>query len=205
MQTIILGAGGHARVIIDILMEIDNLYGGGIWLLDDAVPIGAKIDGCPVIGEIAECVKYKDNAKFVFGIGNNRTREKLAEKFALPYLTLIHPSAVVGRNVEIGEGSVVVAGAVINCGTRIGKHCIINTGATVDHDNCIRDFVHISPGVHLGGMVEIGDRSWVGIGGCVKNNVVICEDVLVGVGGVVVKDIVEAGTYLGVPAKKIKR
>ena len=97
-----------------------------------------------------------------------------------------------------------MAGAVINCGTKIRTHCIINTGATLDHDNKISDFVHISPGVHLAGAVSVGEKSWMGVGSCCVNNISVGAEIVVGAGSVVVKDLLESGTYVGIPAKKIK-
>lgn len=96
-----------------------------------------------------------------------------------------------------------MAGAIINCCTKIGKGCIINTGATVDHDNVIEDYVHISPGANLAGNVTVGKRTWIGIGSVVSNNVCIISDCKIGAGAVVVKDINEVGTYIGVPVRKL--
>ena len=96
-----------------------------------------------------------------------------------------------------------MAGVVINCCTRIGKGCIINTGATIDHDNLIEDYVHISPGAHLAGTVKVGQGSWLGIGSVVSNNVNITSGCKVGAGAVVVKDITEPGTYVGVPVRRV--
>ena len=81
-------------------------------------------------------------------------------------MTAIHHTARIGTDLAVGEGTVIMAGAVINCGTKIGTHCIVNTGATLDHDNKISDFVHISPGVHLAGAVSVGEKSWIGVGSC---------------------------------------
>jgi len=96
-----------------------------------------------------------------------------------------------------------MAGAVINCCSTIGKGCIINTGATIDHDNCIGDYVHISPGVHTAGGVKIGNGSWLGIGSVVINNIDIHSGCTIGAGAVVVNNITEKGTYVGVPARKV--
>lgn len=103
----------------------------------------------------------------------------------------------------MGAGTVVMAGAIINCCSRIGEGCIVNTGATIDHDNVIEDYVHISPGVHTAGTVEIGKGTWIGIGGVVSNNVNITSGCMIGAGAVVVEDITEAGTYVGVPSRKV--
>ena len=95
-------------------------------------------------------------------------------------------------------------GAVINAGAVVGKHCIINTGAVVEHDNSLEDYVHISPNAALGGTVRIGEGTHVGIGACVRNNIRICGGYIIGAGAAVVKNITEPGTYVGVPAGKIK-
>ena len=97
-----------------------------------------------------------------------------------------------------------MANAVINPAANIGKHCIINTSAVVEHDNRISDFVHVSVGAKLGGTVSIGEHTWVGIGANVSNNVSICDHCMIGAGTVVIHDIKESGTYVGVPARKIK-
>ena len=105
-------------------------------------------------------------------------------------------------NVHIEKGTVVMANAVINACTEIGKHCIINTGCIVEHDNMIEDYVHISPNSVLGGTVKIGECTHVGIGATVKNNITICENCIIGAGAAVVKDIEEKGIYIGVPGKR---
>ena len=98
-----------------------------------------------------------------------------------------------------------MATAVINSGAYVGKHCIVNSGAIIEHDNKIEDFVHVSVGAKLAGNVHVGKRSWIGIGTAVSNNLSICKDCMIGAGGVVVKDINEPGTYVGVPVKRLKK
>lgn len=200
---ILLGANGHAKVIIDMLHKQTKEVYDEIFLLDDnAELMGHSIMGHKVIGLISECVKYLDS-KFVISIGNNHVRKRLAEQYNLDYISVIHPTAVIGENVTIEKGTVIMAGAVVNSDAMIGAHCIVNTGATIDHDCRIADFVHLSPGVHLGGTVTIDTESWMGIGSCCKNNIHIGEKIMIGAGGIVVHDILESGTYVGVPVKKI--
>lgn len=202
-QLLIIGAGGHGRVVADIALKTGKWRQVG-FLDDDATlksPIGIK-----VIGRLNEVTKYGGDHDILVAIGNNQIRERVQSQlesagFTLP--TLIHPRAIIGERVEAGPGTVIMAGTVINCGSVIGKGCIVNTGATIDHDNRIADYVHISPGVHLAGTVAIGRRTWLGIGTAVSNNVKIIEDCVVGAGAVVVRDIIETGTYIGVPARKI--
>lgn len=198
-KVILIGAGGHAKVIADIVLKSgDQLLG----FLDDD-PTKTFVLGCPVLGRIEEWEKFSKEAKFLLAIGNNHVREVLAEKIKVDWYTAIHPSAQIGIDVVIGEGTAVMANAVVNPGARVGKHCIVNTAAVVEHDNQIGDYVHVSVGAKLGGTVRIGKASWIGIGAAVKNNVTICGDCLVGAGGVVVKDLFEPGVYIGTPARRV--
>ena len=146
----------------------------------------------------------KENLEFIIAIGDNKKREEISHSPNLKFYTAIHPSAQIGLDVEIQEGTVIMANACINSSAKIGKHCIINTGAIIEHDNIIEDFVHISPNVALGGTVKIGESTHVGIGSIVKNNITICKNCTIGAGAVVVKNIIEEGTYVGVPARERK-
>lgn len=199
-RLIIIGAGGHGKVIADIALKKGY---EDIAFVDDRV--SGICMGFPIVGTSA-ILKELDDGKtdFVLGIGNNAVRKKIAESNHLCWATLIHPSAQVGLHVSVGEGTVVMAGAVINVCTSVGKHCIINTGATVDHDNVIEDFVHISVGSHLAGTVQVGENTMVGGGAVVSNNIQVCNDCMIGAGAVVVHNIETAGTYVGVPARKIR-
>jgi sugar O-acyltransferase (sialic acid O-acetyltransferase NeuD family) len=159
--------------------------------------------GVKVLCAINEIEPWLEHNDVFVAIGDNQTRKRVSqrmEQIGAQLATLIHPSAVIADDVEIGYGSVVAANAVINCGSRIGKGVIINTAATVDHDNVIYDFTHISPGVHLAGTVQIGEMTWIGIGASVSNNVNVCRSCVVGAGAVVIKSIDRAGTYIGTPA-----
>ena len=197
-QVIIVGAGGHARVIADtVLCSGDTVLG---FLDDDAEAEG--VAGIPVLGSTAEYGKYPE-ASFVLGIGSAAVRERLAAFMdGVSWYTAIHPSAVISSlGTEIGEGTVLMAGTVVNAGAVIGRHCIINTGAIIEHDNRIEDFAHVSVGAKLAGTVHVGKRSWIGVGAIVRNNTSICEDCMIGAGAVVVRDIERAGTYMGIPAR----
>lgn len=199
-KVILVGAGGHAKVIADIVLKSgDQLLG----FLDDD-PTKTSVLGYPVLGRIEEWERFSKEAKFLLAIGNNHVRETLAETLKVDWYTAIHPSAQIGIDVVIGEGTAVMANAVINPGARIGKHCIVNTASVIEHDNRIEDYVHVSVGTKLGGTVRIGKASWIGIGATVRNNVTICSDCLVGAGAVVVKDLFEPGVYVGVPIKKVR-
>ncbi len=200
-KVIILGAGGHAKSIADIILKSnDELVG----FLDDNIEVGTKIinkENIKVIGKIDDLEKYKEEYEFVIGIGSNDARENFANKYKLNYYTAIHKTSNIAVDVTIGEGTVIMAGACVNTAAQIGKHVIINTGAVVEHDNVILDYAHISPKAVLAGCVKVGKRSHVGVGAVVKNKVSICDDAIIGAGAVVVKDINDSGTYVGVPAK----
>lgn len=200
-EVIIIGAGGHAKVIADIVScRGDRVLG----FLDDAGHQN-EVAGFPVLGTGLDYVNYK-NVEFVIGIGNAAVRRKIARQLGnVNWYTAIHPAAVVSElGVSVGAGSVVMANAVINPGAVIGEHCIINTAAVVEHDNKIGDFAHISVGAKLAGTVTVGEDTWVGIGAVVSNNLRICGGCMVGAGAVVVNSITEPGTYVGVPARRIK-
>ena len=202
-KLIIIGASGHGKVVADIAIKMNKWQ--SIAFLDDDESIKTSM-GLEVIGKTADAFTYKDEADFFVAIGSNATRENIQEKLieeGLNIVSLIHPSVVIGTDVEIGIGSVVMAGVVINSSSRIGDGCIINTSASLDHDNVIEDYVHISPGVRTAGSVGIGKGAWLGIGSVVSNNVNICSGCKVGAGAVVVKHITEPGTYVGVPVRKV--
>ena len=202
---IIIGASGHGKVIADIAIKMNKWQ--SIAFLDDDESIKTSM-GLKVIGKMADAFTYKDEADFFVTIGKNATREKVQGKLmdqGMTVVKLIHPSAVIGTDVEIGMGTVVMAGVVINSSSRIGEGCIINTSSSLDHDNIIEDYVHISPGASLAGTVKVGRGSWIGIGSVISNNVNICSGCKVGAGAVVVKDITEPGTYVGVPVRRVDR
>ena len=200
-RLVIIGAGGHGKVIADIALKIG--YTDIVFVDDNAV--GYCMD-YPIIGKSENIELQNDGATdFVIAVGNNKIRRQIAEQHDINWVTLVHPSAQIGVNVTIGAGTVVMAGAVINPCATIGEHCIINTCAVVEHDNAIENYVHISPKAALGGTVCVGEGTHIGIGATVKNNLNICGNCTIGAGAVVVKDITESAIYLGVPAKKYQK
>lgn len=198
-KSAIIGASGHGKVVADIARK--NGY-REIVFLDDDDSIH-ECGGYPVIGKSFEARTI--DADVIIGIGNAGVRKQIQESIPDEKLvTLIHPDAVIAEDVVIGAGTVVMAGAVINPGVRIGKGCIINTCSSVDHDCEVGDYVHIAVGSHLCGTVSIGDGTWIGAGATVSNNISICPDCMIGAGAVIVKNIDSAGTYMGVPARRIR-
>ena len=198
-QLVIIGASGHGKVVADIAKKIgyDEIY-----FLDDNETL-TECGGYAVVGKSSRYVDF--DCDVIVAIGNPKIREKIQKDIEITgknVPALIHPNASIAENVEIGKGTVVVAGAVINPGARIGRSCIINTGASVDHDCEVADFVHVSVGAHVAGAVKIGERTWIGAGATVSNNIRICADCMIGAGAVVIRDIEKPGTYIGVPAKE---
>ena len=197
-RLVIIGAGGHGKVIAD--NAIKNGY-TNICFVDDHAT--GKCLGFPVVGVCEDLHRLNDgNTDFVIGIGNNAIRKRIAEQYDLNWVTLIHPSAQIAVDVTVGKGTVIMAHAVVNTCAIIGEQCIINTGAVIEHDSVIENYVHTSPNVTLGGTVHIGESTDVGIGATVINNISICDHCIIGAGAVIVRNIVETGTYIGVPARK---
>ena len=189
----IVGAGGHGAVIADILVASGRVVRAFL----DRAPSRDSIAGLPVI---TGTTLPEPDAAVIVAIGDNHTREVVAAQYQC-FATAIHPSAVVASGVEIGEGSVVMAGAVVNPGVRIGRHCIVNTQSSVDHDCIIGDFAHIAPGAILGGNVTLGRGAFIGLGGRVIHGIRIGEATIVGAGATVVEDLPESVVAWGVPAR----
>lgn len=205
---LIIGAGGHGKVVYDVAVAMGKWT--HVWFLDDHKSKNQICGVSKVIGKATDAIALcrELEADCFVAIGNNSTRKHLLEMLECNNMlvpALVHPTAILGSSVELGSGSVVMAGVVINAFSKIGKGCIINTSSSVDHDNLIGDYVHLSPGVKTAGEVEIGDESWLGIGSIVSNNVKIASKCILGAGAVVIKNIDEWGTYVGVPVRKVSK
>lgn len=195
-RLIIIGASGHGKVVADIARL--NGYEDIVFLDDDGDI--RECAGWPVIGKSIEA---PEGDVFV-AVGNAEIRKRLMKLYQnRKQPVLIHPSSIVAQIVEIGSGTVVMAGTVFNPDARIGKGCIINTSSSVDHDCVVEDFCHIFDAAHLSGTVVVGESAWVGVGATVSNNVNICGNSTIGAGAVVSRNIEEEGTYIGVPVKKL--
>jgi sugar O-acyltransferase (sialic acid O-acetyltransferase NeuD family) len=198
----ILGASGHGRVLAD---TAECCGWSSVQFFDDAWP-GLQFNHTWVVcgdsSALLERISQFDGV--LVAIGDNRTRQaKLRELLAAGarLATLIHPSAVVSRYATIEPGSVVLAGAMVNVGVRMGLGTILNTGCSVDHDCVLGAAVHISPGARLAGGVCVGDLTWVGIGASVRQSIRLGEGVMVGAGAAVVADVADGVTVVGVPAR----
>lgn len=196
-KLIIIGASGHGKVVADIALL--NGYEDIVFLDDD--PGKKECLGFPVIGDVS-LLESIEGEVFV-GIGDNRIREAYMKAHPeREYPVFVHPRAVVARDVKLGRGTVVMAGAVINPGADIGEGSVVNTGSSVDHDSIVGDYSFVAPGARICGCVNIGDRVWAGAGSVVINCVSVCDDCMIGAGSTVLHDIKEPGTYFGTPARR---
>ncbi len=192
------GASGHAKVIIAILKENEITITS---IIDDN-PKTDIILGNKVINTLNFDLNTLKNT--IISIGNNKIRKKLAEKLKTNFSNAIHPKSIVSKTVLVGEGTVIMAGAIINADAKIGSHCIINTGAVVEHDCVINNFVHISPRASLAGAVQIGEGTQIGINATVIQNINIGKWVIIGAGAVIINDIPDFAVVVGNPGKIIK-
>jgi len=202
-KIILLGGGGHAKVVIDAIKEAGGftIYG----IADPKLKKGASILGVPVIGTdeiLAKLIKQgiKDAFVSVGSIGDCEVRKKLCNNvkkigYRLPVIK--HPKAVIAKDVELKEGAFIAAGVVVNPGTKIGRNAIINTSASIDHDCEIGDFVHIAPGAVLSGGVKVGDETHIGTGAAVIQNLTIGKRCTIGAGQTIRHDMADGSKSFG--------
>ncbi|WP_010681165.1 acetyltransferase [Acetivibrio cellulolyticus] len=210
---VVIGAGGHARVIIDILTtyyEDFNIIG----VLDkDSSKHGSCVDGYYVIGDdsILEELFCRGLRNAVMGLGMmggyaaRRNVCEIAGKIGFKLLNIVHGNAVISKTAVMGTGNVVMANAVINTGVSIGNNCIINTGSIVEHGCIIGDNTHIASGAKLAGDVKIGTDCLIGLGANIIQGIAIGDGSIIGAGSVVLEDIPPDSVSVGVPARVIKR
>ena len=210
VRVLILGAGGHAQVVADILLRardagerVDPIG----YLDDDKALHGKAFLGLTVLGDISTVHRIPHDA-VIIAIGNNRARRRLAEALASAgetFLIARHPTAVIAPNVEIGPGAMICANVVVNTGAVIGAHAILNTACSVDHHNRVGNYAHIAPGAHTGGEVAIQEGALVGIGSVVAPRVSVGAWATVGAGAVVTRPVPSGVTVVGVPAKPLQK
>ena len=190
------GASGHAKVIIDILIA-------------QGIEVAGLIDDNSELDELMGYRVYHEvplNESLIISIGSNSIRKRLAEKLnSVNFTTAIHPSSVISPKSSVGVGSVVMQGAIIQSSAVVGRHCIINTAASVDHDCLLEDFVHISPNATLCGNVFVGEGSQVGAGAVVIPGIKIGKWSLVAAGAVVMRDVPDNVLVMGNPARVVKQ
>jgi sugar O-acyltransferase (sialic acid O-acetyltransferase NeuD family) len=209
-RIIILGAGGHAQVVADIIFAMSQSRADVIaagFLDDDPCLWATSLLGIPVLGGLSTLREVSHDGILV-AVGDNRTRARITRDLQAcgeTFFSAIHPRAVIGTGVRIGQGVVICAGVVVNTATEIGDGVVLNTGCTVDHHCRIGAFGHIAPGVHLGGEVAVGEGTFVGIGASVIPRRCIGAWAAVGGGAVVIRDVPDGLTVVGVPAGPIRK
>lgn len=208
-RILILGAGGHGRVILDILLQTGCHDVAGF--LDNNPDIhGRRVDGIPVLGSIHELPLLADQFSIdgvIIAIGDNGVRRGLArqiEATGLDLINAIHPSAALARNATLGRNVVVAAGVVVCAHCQIGDSVILNTGCIIDHQTMIGEGSHICPGVRIAGRVKVEPGVFIGIGATVVPKITLGCEAIVGAGAVVIEDVPSLATVVGVPARSIK-
>ncbi len=194
----IFGASGHGKVIASIL-------------LDQKINIKAFIDDNPSSDSILNVPVYKTNyvksksiKYLIIGIGDNSIRRRISKLYNVNFARLFHSSSIICKTVKVLEGTVVMANAIINVDSKIGKHCIINSGSIVEHDCVVEDFVHISPNATLSGGVTVGEGTHIGAGAIIIPGIKVGKWAVIGAGSVIIEDIPDGSVVVGVPGKIIK-
>ena len=207
-NVIIWGAGGHAKVVADILLCTGFSLAG---LIDDVTPTrrAAPFAEALVLGGERELIQvYAAGVhQGIIGFGDNTRRLAAAatlKSYGFELIRAIHPSAILSSSASVGPGSMIAAGAVVNPSAVLGKCVIVNTNAAVDHDCIIGDGAHIGPGVTVAGTVQIGERAWIGAGATVIDGKRIGAGAIVGAGSVVIDDVPERVLVVGIPARVIR-
>lgn len=198
----VIGSGGHARVVIDTALTVGDIEIAGV-LDDDQERIGQHVFGIEIVRPITrESIASFDIEYAVIAIGSNRARATVAELVsgAVSWTTLVHPCAYVVGHTRIGDGTVLVAGAILQPASTLGDHVILNTHASVDHDSVTGDYAHIAPGAHLAGDVRLGSGAFIGLEAGVIPGLEVGEWTTVGAGSMVIRDVAPHATVVGVPA-----
>jgi sugar O-acyltransferase (sialic acid O-acetyltransferase NeuD family) len=210
---LIVGAGGFGREAAEAVGAVNDdkptyeLLG---FLDDNPDAAGTEVDGIPVLGPISSVADHPD-AQVIVSTGHPGfyfSRKRIVERLGLPpdrYATLIHPLASVGRSVEVGGGTVLLAGAVATAGVRIGAHVAVMPGAVFTHDDVIGDYATFGSGARLAGRVTVGDGAYIGSGALIRQSLTVGAWALVGLGAVVLEDVPAAEVWVGVPARRLRK
>ncbi|MBU0618047.1 MAG: acetyltransferase [Planctomycetes bacterium] len=208
-RVLILGAGGHGRVVLDILLQTREY--DIIGFLDNNPDMhGRRVDGIPVRGGIDDLERIRAESNVggvIIAIGDNGVRRGLArqvEQTGLELINAVHPSATLAYNATIGRNVVIAAGAVVCANCQIGDSVILNTGCIIDHQTMVGEGSHICPGVRIAGRVKVEPGVFIGIGATVIPKVTLGCEAIVGAGAVVLEDVLPMATVVGVPAVPIK-
>lgn len=212
VQAIGLGAGGHAKVIIEILRLTGSCDLVG--LLDAKSEYwGTEVLGVPILGDDSLLSElYDRGVRYAFigvgTVGDTQPRKRLYQKvcqLGFQIVPAIHPQAVISPSVEIGQGPTIMANATLNAAARLGDNVIVNTGAIIEHDCIVGNHVHIATGARLAGTVCVGEGTHIGLGASIRQGIYIGHNAIIGAGAVVVRDVPDNVVVVGVPARVLKR
>jgi sugar O-acyltransferase (sialic acid O-acetyltransferase NeuD family) len=208
LPVILLGAGGHGRVLLDVLLQQLFVV---LYIADPRCERTRHLFDIPLINDDQALLGYPAaEIRLVNGLGSSGDTSKRRQiyeyfkEYGYEFATVIHQSAVVSQRTELGEGVQVMAGAIIQTGVKIGGNTIVNTRATIDHDCIIGKHAHIAPGAILSGGIRVGDGAHVGAGATVMQGLTIGRGSIIGAGAVVIGDVPENAVVVGVPARIIK-
>jgi sugar O-acyltransferase (sialic acid O-acetyltransferase NeuD family) len=210
MRTLIIGAGGHGKVVLDILRSSKSHEVIGFADADPRL-VGKTVAGLSVLGPVSQLHKLIRSHKLkaaIIAIGDNSARAGYLPtllEHGLEPITAIHPSAVVAGGARLGRGCVIAAGAVVCTETVLGDGVIVNTGASIDHECELGDWVHVCPGARVAGRVRMGAGAFIGMGANVIQCLSIGDGAVIGAGAVVLSDLPAGVTVVGVPARATKR
>lgn len=201
---LIIGASGHAKVVIDAL-SWEHGSDFDLRLADDDVSLTGKyLMGTPIVTPVAQALEC--GGLFHVAIGNNAIRRRIAHDClhaGMAYQTVVHARAILAKSAVVKPGCFIAAGAILAAESKIYEGCIINHGAVVDHDCFLDSYCHVAPNATLGGGVRLGRHVMIGAGANILPGVSIADDCVVGAGAVVLHDLPASGTYVGMPARRI--
>ena len=206
---VIVGAGGFGREVEWLIERSNNIKPEWkiLGCVDDNIEKGNLVGHSKVIYNINDLTNIDKKLNVAIAVGNAKTRkllfDKLKNNLNISFPNLVDPSVISG-NADIGKGNIICAGTIITVNVKIKDFTIINLDCTIGHDDIINDFVTIYPSVNVSGNVEIGECTEIGTGTQIIQGKNICNNCIIGAGAVVVKNIIKAGTYIGVPAKKLE-